>query len=125
MGFMDRMKDAAAQAQDAAKAGGQAMKEGMSSDTAATAAKMQKLAQSGVEQPAILKSMTPTGKTAVGGGIEHQIAVEVQPVGAEAYEATFTQDLIQQSVDGFQAKVGEQITVKVDPDDPQSMVAWG
>lgn len=125
MGFMDRMKDAAAQAGEAAKAGGQAMGAGMSSDTAATAAKMQKLAQSGVEQPAILKSMTPTGKTAMGGGIEHQIAVEVRPVGAEPYEATFTQDLIQQSVDGFQEKVGEEITVKVDPDDPQSMVAWG
>lgn len=125
MGFLDKMKDAAAQAGDAAKAGGQAMKEGMSSDTAATSAKMQKIAASGVEQPAILKSMTATGKTAIGGGIEHQLAVEVRPAGAEPYEASFTQDLIQQSVDGFQQKVGQEITVKVDPDDPQSMVAWG
>ena len=125
MGFMDRMKDAAAQAGDAAKAGGQAMSDGMSSETAASAAKMQKLATSGVEHAAILKSMTPTGKTALGGGIEHQIAVEVRPAGAEPYEASFTQDLIQQSVDGFQRKVGAQITVKVDPDDPQSLVAWG
>lgn len=125
MGFMDKMKDAAAQAGDAAKAGGQAMKDGMSADTAATSAKMQKLATSGVEQPAILKSMTATGKTSIGGGIEHQLTVEVRPAGAEPYEASFTQDLIQQSVDGFQQKVGHQITVKVDPDDPQSMVAWG
>jgi Flp pilus assembly protein TadG len=88
MGFMDRMKDAAAQAADAAKAGGQAVSEGMSPDTAATAAKMQKLATSGVEQKAILQSLTPTGKTAIGGGIEHTLVVEVQPVGGAPYSAT-------------------------------------
>ena len=125
MGFMDKMKDKAAQAADAAKAGGQAMKEGMSTDTAATAAKMQKLATSGIEQKAILTAMTPTGKTAVGGGIEHTLVVEVQPVGGAPYSCTFNQDLIQASVDAFQQKVGQEITVKVDPDDPQSMVAWG
>ena len=125
MGFMDRMKDAANQAAGAAKAGGQAMRDGMSPDTAATAAKMEKLAKSGVEQKATLQSMTPTGKTAMGGGIEHTLAVEVQPVGGAPYICTFTQDLIQQSVEGFEEKIGEEITVKVDPDDPQSMVAWG
>jgi hypothetical protein len=125
MGFMDRMKDAAAQAADTAKAGQQAMKEGMSEDTAASAAKMQKIAKSGVEQKAILQSLTPTGKTSIGGGIEHTLVVEVQPVGGQPYSATFTQDLIQASVDAFQQKVGQEITVKVDPDDPQSMVAWG
>lgn len=125
MGFMDRMKDAASQAADAAKAGGQVMKDGMSADTAATAAKMQKLATSGVEQKATLTSMTPTGKTAVGGGIEHTLVVEVQPAGGEAYSCTFNQELIQGSVDAFQQKIGQEITVKVDPDDPQSMVAWG
>jgi len=126
MGFMDRMKGAANQAADVAKAGGQAMREGMSSDTAASAAKMQKLAQSGVEQKATLKSITPTGKTSVGGGIEHTLVVEVHPVGGGAdYVCTFNQDLIEQSVQGFSDKVGEEITVKVDPDDPQSMVAWG
>jgi hypothetical protein len=125
MGFMDKMKDAAAQAADSAKAGQQAMSEGMSPETAQTAAKMQKLAQSGVEQKAILQSLTPTGKTSMGGGIEHTLVVEVQPVGGAPYTATFNQDLIQGSADAFQQKVGEEITVKVDPDDPQSMVAWG
>jgi polyribonucleotide nucleotidyltransferase len=125
MGFMDRMKDAAAQASEAAKGAGQAMSEGMSADTASTAAKMQKLAQAGVERKATLQSMTATGKTAIGGGIEHTLTVEVHPDDGEAYTATFNQDLIQQSVDAFQQKVGQEITVKVDPDDPQSMVAWG
>jgi hypothetical protein len=125
MGFMDKMKQAAQQAGDTAKAGGQAMREGMSPETAATAAKMNKLATDGVEQKATLVSMTPTGKTSVGGGIEHTLVVKVHPVGGEDYSCTFTQDLIQGSVDAFQQKVGEEITVKVDPDDPQSMVAWG
>jgi hypothetical protein len=125
MGFMDRMKDMAGQAADAAKAGGEAMREGISPETAAKAQKMNRIASSGVEQKAILQSMTPTGTTAVGGGIEHQLTVEVQPVGGEPYVCTFTQDLIQGSVDAFNQKVGEEITVKVDPDDPQSMVAWG
>jgi len=122
---MDRMKETAAQAADAAKAGGQAMSEGMSPETAATAAKMQKLASAGVEQKAILKSLAPTGKTSLGGGIEHTLEVEVQPVGGEPYACAFNQDLIQQSVDGYQQRLGQEITVKVDPDDPQSMVAWG
>ena len=125
MGFMDKMKDAASQAADAAKAGGQTMKDGMSADTAATAAKMQKIATSGVEQKATLTSMTATGKTALGGGIEHTLVVEVKPAGGEPYSCTFNQDLIQGSVDAFQQKIGQEITVKVDPDDPQSMVAWG
>ena len=125
MGFMDKLKLAAQEAGDAAKAGGQAMKDGMSAETAATAAKMKKLATSGVEQKATLVSMTPTGKTALGGGIEHTLVVEVHPVGGEDYSCTFTQELIQGSVDAFQQKLGQEITVRVDPDDPQSMVAWG
>lgn len=125
MGFMDKMKDAAAQAADAAKAGGQVMKDGMSPETASTSAKMQKIATSGVEQKATLTSLTATGKTSLGGGIEHTLVVEVQPAGGASYSCTFSQDLIQQSVDAFAQKVGLEITVKVDPDDPQSMVAWG
>lgn len=49
----------------------------------------------------------------------------MQPAGGAAYSATFNQDLIQASVDSLQKLVGQEITVKVDPDDPQSMVAWG
>ena len=125
MGFMDRMKDAASQAGDLAKQGGQAMREGVSSDTQATAAKMQKLSQAGVEQKATLQSLEATGKTSMGGGVEHTLTVEVHPDGGAPYACTFTQDLHEGSVSSFQQKVGQEITVKVDPDDPQSMVAWG
>ena len=125
MGFMDRMKDAASSAQEAAQGAGDLMSQGTSPETAATAAKMQKLAQAGVERKATLQAMTPTGKTSLGGGIEHTLTVEVHQDDGDAYTATFNQELIQQSIDAFQPKIGQEITVKVDPDDPQSMVAWG
>jgi hypothetical protein len=126
MGFMDKFKDAAGQAAEAAKGAGQVMSAGMSSETAATAQKMNKLATAGVEHKALLRSMTPTGKQdALSGGAEHTFDVEVRPEGGSPYECSFNQDLIPQSVQGFEPLVGQEITVKVDPDDPQSMVAWG
>jgi hypothetical protein len=33
--------------------------------------------------------------------------------------------LIQQSVDAYKGKVGQKITVNVDPDDPNPMLLWG
>jgi hypothetical protein len=128
MGFMDKMKDAAAQAQDAAKQAASQMSSGSggAADQAATAAQMNKLATSGVETPATLKDLRDTGnKDALSGGTDYEIDVEVQPEGGEAYAATFTQQLIPQSVEGFKEKVGQDVTVKVDPDDPSSMVLWG
>ena len=40
-----------------------------------------KLNSSGIEHPATIKSMQSTGKTDMGGGVEYQIEVEVQPAG--------------------------------------------
>jgi hypothetical protein len=33
--------------------------------------------------------------------------------------------LIQQSVDAYKGKVGQEITTNVDPDDPNPMLLWG
>ena len=33
--------------------------------------------------------------------------------------------LIEQSVDGYKQKIGGEIVVNVDPDDPKSMLLWG
>ena len=35
------------------------------------------------------------------------------------------QQLIEQTVDGYKEKIGGEIVVNVDPDDPQSMLLWG
>ncbi|HEX5956596.1 MAG TPA: hypothetical protein VFY37_11715 [Solirubrobacterales bacterium] len=45
--------------------------------------------------------------------------------GGEPYAATFTQQLIEQSVDGYKQKIGGEIVVNVDPADPKSMLLWG
>jgi hypothetical protein len=127
MGFMDKFKDAASQAQDAAKAaGGSVAKMGGMGGAAETSAKMNKIAQQGVKHPAVLKAMTDTGtKDPLSGGTDYEIEVEVRPQGGEPYSATFTQQLIEQSVAGFRDKVGGEVTVNVDPDDPNSMLLWG
>jgi hypothetical protein len=119
MGFMDKFKDAAQTAKAASGAvGGMSMKE--------TAAKHNKIGQQGVQQPAILKDLRETGKKdPLSGGIEYEMDVEVRPAGGEPYAATFSQQLIAGSVDTYEARVGSEIVVNVDPDDPQSMLLWG
>jgi hypothetical protein len=127
MGFMDKFKETAQQAQEAAKAaGGSVANMGGMGGASDTAAKMNKIAQQGVKHPAVLKAMTDAGtKDPLSGGTDYEIEVEVRPQGGEAYSATFTQQLIEQSVAGFQEKVGGEVTVNVDPDDPNSMLLWG
>jgi hypothetical protein len=127
MGFMDRFKDAAKQAQDATKAAGDSVASmGGMGGAADPAAKANKIAQHGVKHPAVLKGMRETGqKDPLSGGIEYELEVEVRPTGGEPYTATFTQQLIEQSVDGYKEKIGDEIVVNVDPDDPQSMLLWG
>ena len=127
MGFMDKFKDAAQQAQQAAKsAGGSVASTGGMGGAADTAAKTNKIAQSGVKHPAVLRGMRETGnKDPLSGGIEYELEVEVKPTGGEAYTSTFTQQLIAGSIDGYKQKIGQEIVVNVDPDDPQSMLLWG
>ena len=123
MGFMDKMKDAASQAGEMAKSAGQSMtKEGMT-DAAAYRDRAVKLNSSGVNTPATIKSMNETGKTDVGGGKEVAFEVEVTPAAGEAYTTTFTQSMQAGVLEGI--NVGDAITVRVDPDDRNSMLFWG
>jgi hypothetical protein len=123
MGLMDKFKQAA----DLAKAPGQSMANmGGPAAAAEHAAKVNRIGQQGVLQPAILKDMRDTGrKDPLSGGQDYEFDVEVQPGGGEAYAATFTQQLLGGTVDTYRGKIGSQIQVKVDPADPQSMLIWG
>ena len=127
MGFMDKFKDAAAQAQQAAKSAGDSVASmGGMGGAAETAAKANRIAQHGVQHPAVLKGMRETGnKDPLSGGTEFELEVEVRPTGGEPYGATFNQQLIQQSIDAYRAKIGEEVVVNVDPEDPNSMLLWG
>jgi hypothetical protein len=127
MGFMDRFKGAAEQAQEAAKAAGESVKSmGGMGGAAEEAEKTNRIAQHGVKHPAVLKGMRETGsKDPLSGGVEYELEVEVRPTGGEAYTATFKQQLIEQSVADYREKLGGEIVVNVDPEDRNSMLLWG
>ena len=119
MGFFDKMKDAANQA---SKAGSMGTGMGVG-DAAAYQQKAVKLNQSGVNTAATVRSMEETGNTDMGGSKEIRFDVEVRPAGGSPYTTTFTQFMIQGSLGGVAE--GSEITVRVDPDDPNSMIFWG
>lgn len=130
MGFMDRMKgglDAAKQAQEMAAAqGGGLANAGMpTAEDMADVQRVTKLNNQGVEKPALVKVLAPTGKTDPGGGRQFAITVDVeasQAAGGDGYEATFTQNLVEVQMPSLE--VGSTIIVRVDPDDRNSMMFW-
>ncbi len=117
MGFMDRFKGAA----EAVQAQTSHIGIGASGDQIALANRGQKLMNSGVETPAHIDSMTATGKTDTPGGAEHVITVTVTPPEGEPRAATFNQYVYPAAP--FAA--GDDVIVRVDPDDPNSMMLWG
>jgi len=125
MGFMDKFKDAAKQAQDAASQMGDAAKQGMDPSNVGVAADVNRIGNQGVETKAVLKALTKVGDEQFGGGTEYQMELEVQPEGGAPYPATITQQLIEQSAAHYENNIGGEVTVKVDPADPNKMVLWG
>jgi hypothetical protein len=111
MGFMDQFKDA--------------MSAG--APTSADMAYMQKVTKlnnEGVEHPATIKRLEATGGTDAGGGKEYEVEVEVTPEGAAPYTTTFRQFMHEPTM-GSWATEGASVKVRVDPDDPNSMILWG
>ena len=109
MGFMDKLKGTAKQAMNPA---GQA----------STRDKIMKLNKEGVMTPATVDAMKETG-TQFGGGHQMEFDLTVQPEGGEPYKVHTSQSLHDATLQGIE--VGGKINVKVDPDDPQSLLVWG
>jgi Protein of unknown function (DUF3592) len=118
MGFMDKVKGAAQQAGQAAQQATQGV-----GHQAEQRDRAVKLNQSGVNYPATLTSLRETGKSDVGGGKEVEFTVQVKPATGDTYTATFTQFMVASVME--QVHEGSEITVRVDPDDPNSMLFWG
>ena len=117
MGFMDKMKKAAESAQaQTSKVG-----VGASADQMSLANRAQKLMNSGVDTPAHIDSMTPTGNTDKPGGAENVVTATVKPPAGSPYEVSFNQYIYPSAP--FSA--GEDVIVRVDPDDPNSVMLWG
>jgi hypothetical protein len=117
MGFMDRMKSAAESAQAATSKIGV----GASADQMALANKAKKLADQGIDTPAHIDSMSSTGNTDTPGGTEYAIKLTVRPAAGEPYEAT-TNQYIYPSAPFAE---GQDVTVKVDPDDSAQVLIFG
>lgn len=117
MGFMDRMKQAAESAQSVTSKVGV----GASGDQMALANRAKRLMDAGVDTPAHIDSMQSTGNTDAPGGTEHVISATVQPPGGSPYDVTFNQ-YIYPSAPFSQ---GDDVTLKVDPEDPNSVMIFG
>jgi hypothetical protein len=117
VGFLDRLKGAAESAQAATSKFGVGASAGQM-DLANTAKKLTKV---GVNTPAHIDSMTPTGNTDTPGGTEYDITMTISPAGGEAYHVTMNQYIYPSSP----FAEGENVTVKVDPDDAQVAMIFG
>jgi DNA-binding LytR/AlgR family response regulator len=87
---------------------------------AAYSAKVNKLAQSGVEAPGVIHTITATGTPDVSGATMHAIAVTYRPEGGDPIETTIEQSLLPFQLETM--AVGKPCTVKYDPDMPSSAI---
>jgi hypothetical protein len=94
---------------------------GASADQMALANRAQKLMKVGVDTPAHIDSMTSTGNTDTPGGTEYDITLTISPAGGESYQATINQYIYPSNP--FQQ--GENVKVKVDPDDSNVAMIFG
>jgi hypothetical protein len=117
MGLMDRMKKAAEGAQAATSHVGVGASRGQMD----LANRAQALMKEGVDAPAHIDSMTPTGQTDTPGGSEHMIDLTVSPAGAAPYQVTTNQYIYPSTP----FATGENVTVKVLPSDPQTVMIFG
>jgi hypothetical protein len=109
MGFMDKLKGTAKQAMSPGAMGGQRDK-------------IMRINKVGVETPATVDSMHETG-TQLGGGHQIDFDLTVHPQGGTDYHVHLSQSLHDATLQGVAE--GASIIVKVDPDDPQSLLVWG
>jgi hypothetical protein len=117
MGFMDRMKGAA----EAVQAQTSKVGVGASGDQMALANRAKKLMAEGVDTPGHIDSMTPTGNTDKPGGTEYTITFTVSPAGGAPYQVTTNQYIYPSAP----FNEGEDVTLKVDPADPQVVMIFG
>src|ERR1700759_1847267 len=102
MGLMDNIKNAQQQAQEMAQqamagAGGAAAG-GMDAGDVAQAQMMQRISSEGTPGTAVIKSISETGKTDMGGAKQYAIDVEITRDGVNPYDATFHQNLQENAV---------------------------
>jgi len=109
MGFLDKVKGTAKQAMNPVGQKGERDK-------------IMKINQSGVEARATVNSMRETG-TQLGGGHQIEFELTVRQAGGEDYAVSTEQSMHDKTLQGIAE--GGDVVVKVDPDDPHSLLVWG
>ncbi|GAC1395210.1 MAG: hypothetical protein NVS4B6_06860 [Mycobacterium sp.] len=109
MGFMDKLKGTAMQVMNPVGQAG-------------TRDKIMKLNKSGVMTPATVNTMLETG-TQLGGGHQIDFELTVHPEAGTDYQMRVSQSMHEVSLKGISERA--RVDVKVDPDDPQSLLVWG
>jgi hypothetical protein len=117
MGFMDRMKKGA----ESVSAATSKVGVGASGGQIALANRAKKLMSEGVDTPGHIDSMTSTGNTDKPGGTEYEIALTVNPAGGDSYQVTTNQYIYPSAP----FNEGEDVTLKVDPADPNTVMIFG
>jgi hypothetical protein len=117
MGFLDRLKGAAESAQAATSKFGVGATRGQMD----LANRAQRLTKVGVDTPAHIDSMTSTGNTDTPGGTEYDITLTVSPAAGEPYQVAMNQYIYPSNP----FTEGENVTVKVDPDDQTVVMIFG
>jgi hypothetical protein len=109
MGFLDKMKGTAKQAMNPTGQAGERDK-------------IQRINEVGVMSTATVDAMQETG-TQLGGGHQIEFDLTVHPEGGADYPVHVSQSLHDVTLQGI--ATGGKISVKVDPEDPQSLLVWG
>lgn len=117
MGFMDRVKSAAESAQAATSKVGV----GASGDQIELANRAKRLMSEGVDTPAHIDAMNPTGNTDKPGGAENMITLTVRPADGEPYQTTINQYIYPSAP----FSEGDDVTLKVDPADRDVALIYG
>jgi hypothetical protein len=115
------MEGATAGAMQRAQAATAGMGVGASPEQIELANRAQKLRNEGIERPAQIDSMAPTGNTDTPGGTEYNITLTISPVGGDSYQTTINQYIYPSNP----FTEGESVTVRVDPDDVNVAMIYG
>jgi hypothetical protein len=117
MGFMDKLKGAAESVSEQTSKVGVGANRGQMD----LANRAKKLMNDGVDTPAKIDSMEPTGATDTPGGAENIITTTVSPGAGDERQLTFNQYVYPSAP----FNVGDSVTLKVDPQDPSVAMIFG
>jgi hypothetical protein len=105
------------------QAASNAMQPGVMQQLTAYRDRVTRLHAHGVETPATLRSIELGEHSPMLGGRSAQLILDIEPPGRTPYEVATDQVLHDTMAQTLTA--GARVTVKIDPDDPQSVMVWG